>query len=114
MPVTWKKYKSDNECFRSIGFGRSQNISIAKQMALMNAKEKIASDINSSIKGYITKRDSNSKEFIIREIINQQLINIKIINEKEEKRGIKYKYWIAIEISKQVILKAFSTNIFLN
>lgn len=84
---------------------------VAKKKAGTNARAELATLIQSTIKGtidnYVNSTELNNVEQVeerfeglTREVINQQLNNIKVICEKQTKTGQnKYKTYIALEMS---------------
>ncbi len=122
LPLSGKEYQSDKEFYRAKGSGKSPDISTAKKIALNNAKAEVAGLINSTIKAvtdnYVNQRsiadaqDFESKfESLTREVVNQQLTDVKIIGEKLYQKDKTYEYWIAIEVSKKAILEGINNNI---
>jgi len=114
--------QSDKEYFRAKASGKSPDISTAKKIALNNAKSEVAGLINTRIKtvtdNYVNQRslaeaqDFESKfESLTREVVNQQLSDVRIIGEKLFKKDKTYEYWVAIEVSKQAILDGINNNI---
>lgn len=115
LPFSGKEYQSDKDNFRAKQSGKSSDLATAKKIALLNAKTEMASNIQSVIKSvtdqYTNQRAvSNTQEFenkfeeFTREVVNQQLTDIKIIGEQiilDKDKA--YNYWIAIEASKQSI-----------
>jgi hypothetical protein len=122
LPLSGKEYQSDKDFYRAKGSGKSPDISTAKKIALNNAKSEVAGLINSTIKtvtdNYVNQRsvadaqDFESKfESLTREVVNQQLSDVKIIGEKLFQKDKTYEYWVAIEVSKQAILDGINNNI---
>jgi len=122
LPLSGKEYQSDKEYFRAKASGKSPDISTAKKIALNNAKSEVAGLINTRIKtvtdNYVNQRslaeaqDFESKfESLTREVVNQQLSDVRIIGEKLFKKDKTYEYWVAIEVSKQAILDGINNNI---
>jgi hypothetical protein len=108
--------KSTKKYFRAHGIGESQNLTTAKQKALLNAKQTVASIINSTLKSvtdnYVNERtfgkDSEFEakfENMTREVVKQKLTDIEIICQKNTsmKDGT-YKSFYAIQIDKDVIV----------
>lgn len=124
LPFTSKDFKSNKEAFRANQFGKSMDLSTAKKIALMNAKSELAGNIQATIKkvtdNYTNQRTVSDKqdfenkfEELAREVVNQTLTEVKIIGEKvtHESNGGAYNYYIAIEISKDVVLNNFADKI---
>lgn len=122
LPLSGKEYQSDKEYIRTKGSGKSPDISTAKKIALNNAKAEMAGLINTRIKAvtdnYVNQRsiveaqDFGSKfESLTREVVNQQLTDVRIIGEKLFQKDKTYEYWIAIEVPKQSILEGINSQI---
>jgi hypothetical protein len=108
--------KSTKKYFRAHGMGESQNLTTAKQKALLNAKQTVASLINSTLKSvtdnYINERTfGDDSEFeakfenMTREVVKQKLSDIEVICQKNTtmKDGT-YKSFYAIQIDKDAIV----------
>lgn len=126
LPFMEEKYQSDAEYFRSRNNGKSPDLSTAKKIALMNAKNEMAGSIQSLIKAVSDqytnqytvgdKMDFENKfEELSRLVVNQKLNDVRTIGEKvfKESDG-KYTYWIAIEMPKDAMKTAISGNISAN
>ena len=123
LPLSGKQYRTDKEYFRSVQSGKSPDLSTAKKIALNNAKSEIAGLINSKIKtvtdNYTNQRSTanaqdfeNKFETMTREVVNQQLSDIAIKDEKIFKeKDNSYTYYVCIEISKESILNGINNNI---
>lgn len=116
IPLWGKDYESDKKFFRAKQVGESSDLSTAKKIAEQNAKAELAGNIESLIKRvtdqYTNQRSvGKKKEFenkfeeISREVVRQDLRDVKVIGEKlfKKKDGI-YQYWIAVETSKETTL----------
>src|SRR5205823_2291361 len=108
-----KEYSTDKENFRAKGSGNSPDLATSKAIALQNAKSEMAGLIQTTIKKvtdqYSNQRTignaqefSNKFEQLAREVTNQQLTDVKILNEKIFKESNStFTYWVAIEANKQ-------------
>lgn len=118
------EFFSDNEFFRSNGLGESMDQATAKKKALSNARADLASAISTTIKGtvdnYVNSREFNNKEEVeerfeglTREVINQELKGTKTICQKAVKvtSSGNYKYYVALELSGQDLLKAMNARL---
>lgn len=116
IPLSGKQFESDRNFFRAKQVGESSDLSTSKKIAEQNAKAELAGNIESLIKRvtdqYTNQRSvDNKKEFenkfeeISREVVSQELRDVKVIGEKllQKKDGI-YQYWIAVESPKEVTL----------
>lgn len=123
LPFTGKEYQSDKDFFRAKQLGKSPDLATSKKIALQNAKSELASNVQSLIKTvtdqYTNQRTvgtaqdfENKFEELTREVVNQNLADVKIIGEKtfKETDG-SYTYWIAVEMSKTSVLDGINNKI---
>jgi hypothetical protein len=116
VPFSENKYKTDKNFFRAVQSGTSPDMATAKKIALVNAKSELASSIQTTIKvvtdNYTNQRSiANKQDFenkfeeLSRQVTNQMLTNVVIMDEKmlKDENG-KHTSWIAIEMSKDEVL----------
>ena len=116
-------YRSDKNTFRANSIGESSDQVVARKKAMSNVKADLAGLIQTVIKGttdnYVNSREFNNVEEVeerfetlSREVINQQLNNIKVICEKQTatKEG-RYKTYIAIEMSVDALEEALNNKL---
>ncbi|RUT73515.1 LPP20 family lipoprotein [Ancylomarina longa] len=108
---TGPDYQSDKNHFRASAIGESLDQMVSKKKAGTNARAELATLIQSTVQGtidnYVNSTELNNVEQVeerfeglTREVINQQLNNIKVICEKQTRTGQnKYKTYIAIEMN---------------
>ena len=115
--------RSDKNFFRADAQATSQDMSLSREKALTASKQRVAGLINTKIKS-VTDRYVNETEVgtnsdfeqkfenLTREVVNQTLVDISIVCEKnfQEATG-KYTTYIAIEISKDVMLNGIDKGI---
>lgn len=123
IPFSDSKYQTDKSNFRAVQSGTSPDMSTAKKIALVNAKSELAGNIHTLVKtvtdNYTNQRTfSNKQEFenkfeeLSRQTTNQLLTNVIPIDEKMLKNSDgKYTCWIAVEMSKDEILKNLTDQI---
>lgn len=123
VPFSSKEYQTDKEHFRAKASGNSPDMTTAKKIALQNAKSEMAGLINTTIKKVteqytIQRQVSNTQEFsnkfeeMAREVTNQQLVDVRIMDEKLFKEtNNTYTYWVAIEANKQTVLNGIDRGI---
>lgn len=122
IPFMETQYQSNDEYFRAKQVGESSNLSMAKKIALQNAKTEMAGNIESVVKAviesYSNQRDiadmseyESKMEEMSRNVINQKLTDVRIIGEKALQNNGKYSYWIVIESSKEAILNGLESGI---
>lgn len=117
VPFTESKYKTDKDFFRAKQVGKSMDLAAAKKVALMNAKTELATTIKSTMKAVTDQYTNimnvgdkeeyeNKFEQLARDVVNETLVDIRIMDEKifKETDG-RYSYWVAIESSKESILE---------
>ena len=123
VPLSEEKYKTDKNYFRAVGIGKSPDLSTAKKIALQNAKTELSGNVQSTMKAvienYTNQRTVGSEmnfeskfEEISRSVISETLNDVKIIGDEvfKETDG-KYTYYIAIEMSKEPVVKKVSDRI---
>jgi predicted NAD-dependent protein-ADP-ribosyltransferase YbiA (DUF1768 family) len=116
VPLSGKEYRTAKDYFRASQSGKSPDLATAKKIALENAKTELAGNIQSIVKAVIENYTNqrtvadrqefeNKFEEYAREVVRQQLNDIKIIGEKvfKEKDG-KYTYYVAVEMSKEPVI----------
>jgi len=123
VPFSSKEYRSDEDAFRAKQMGKSPDMATAKKIAFQNARAEMAANINAVVKRvtdqFTNQRTvGNAQEFenkfeeLSREVVNQEMSNVKEIGEKifKEPDG-SYSYWIAIEASKKEVFDKIDSKI---
>jgi len=123
MYCSGEDYRTDKKHFRANAVGESGDQMVARKKAMSNAKAALAGQIETIIKGttdnYVNSREFNNTEEVVerfeslnREVINQQLNNIKTICQKHTrtKEG-KYKTYLAIEMSVDALEEAMKNRL---
>ncbi|MFW5781258.1 MAG: hypothetical protein ACOCXD_01685 [Bacteroidota bacterium] len=123
MPCYGRKYQSDKRYFRANQISTSSDISYSKEKALLAAKRKLTSLINSQMKSvtsrYANERDVSDKhefeqkmENETREVINQKLHDVAIICEKTHVvKGDLYRTFMGVEIPKEDFFNSLNQGI---
>lgn len=123
VPFSSKEFQSDKDNFRAKSSGNSPDMATAKKIALQNAKSEMAGLISTTIKRvteqYTNQRQiSNTQEFsnkfeeMAREVTNQQLSDVRVLEEKILKEtNNTFTYWVAIEANKKVVLEGVDRGI---
>ncbi|MFP4621620.1 MAG: hypothetical protein ACLFM7_09930 [Bacteroidales bacterium] len=114
-----EEYRTDKNAFRANALGESNDQMVARKKAMSNAKAALAGQIETIIKG-TTDNYVNSREFdnveeveerfetLNREVIKQQLNNVKTICQKHTRTNNgKYKTYLAIEMDVDALEEAF-------
>lgn len=117
------EYRSDKNTFRANATGESTDMEIARKKASSNTKAALAAQIETTIKGvtdnYVNSREFNNVEEVEerfealnREVVNQQLNNVKTICEKitKTKEGT-YKCYMAIEMGVDALEEALNNKL---
>jgi len=118
-----KEGVSDEDNYRADASATSANMQASREKALLAAKQRLASLINSKIKS-VTDRYMNETEVadrsnfeqkfenLTREVVNQTLVDVKVTCEKTGTiDGGKYQTFIALEASKTAIRDGISNNL---
>ncbi|MGE0089500.1 MAG: hypothetical protein AB7S50_08520 [Bacteroidales bacterium] len=117
------EYRTDKNTFRANATGESTDMEIARKKASSNTKAALAAQIETTIKGvtdnYVNSREFNNVEEVEerfealnREVVNQQLNNVKTICEKitKTKEGT-YKCYMAIEMGVDALEEALNNKL---
>jgi len=116
-------YRTDKKNFRANAVGESGDQMVARKKAMSNAKAALAGQIETVIKGvtdnYVNSREFNNTEEVEerfeslnREVINQQLNNVKTICQKHTRtKSGKYKTYLAIEMSVDALEEAMKNRL---
>ncbi|MGM0375836.1 MAG: hypothetical protein ACQEQ0_03600 [Bacteroidota bacterium] len=120
IPCSGSDYATDEEYFRANESGESPRMSMAKRQAILNAKATLAGNIESQIKTvsqqYTNQRSFESEqskvefeeqfEEMTRNVVDQQLNDVKIICEKalQGKDNGDYQYFVAVEMPKEALM----------
>jgi hypothetical protein len=115
--------RSDKNNFRSSSMSTSSDLQLSKEKALLLAKQRLVTLINSNTKS-VTDRYVNEREFtdasefeqkfenLTREVADETLNNIVVICEKSSVLDNKqYRSFIAIEVSKEDIMNGFQRKV---
>jgi len=121
------EFKSDRKTFRVYSFGESMDMNVAKKKAMSNAKTDLAGMISTTMKvvgdNYVKSMEVNNVEEVLerfeenaRTVIDQELSGVLVVCDRLMKveKTDKFKYYIAIELDGDKIVKnyykALSTN----
>ena len=115
--------RSDKKFFRASSMATSSDLQLAKEKALLAAKQRLVTLINSNTKS-VTDRYVNEREFgdasefeskfenLTREVADENLTNIVVTCEKASVLDDKkYRAFIAIEVSKEDILNGINSKL---
>jgi hypothetical protein len=113
------EFRSDRNTFRAFSSGESLDQAVAKKKALSNVRAELAGMISSTMKvvgdNYVKSSEVNNVEEVLerfeenaRTVINQQLSGTIVVCDRltQTNEG-RYKYYIAIELSGDNIVKDY-------
>jgi hypothetical protein len=117
-PFTGNKYETNGTWFRGVGSGESMNLETSKDKALLAAKQRLASSIQTQIKTvseeYKGERQADAAigdfndrfQSLTREVMNQVLVEVQTIDEKTyQKKDRNYITYVALEARKKTVYK---------
>ena len=117
VPFTGREFRSDANFFRATQNGLSPDLSTARRIAMLNAKNELASAIETTMKAvsvnYTNQRTmSYQQEFAnrfeeeVRAVVNQTLNDVAIIGERtfREFDG-RFMVYVALEMNREVLLQ---------
>jgi hypothetical protein len=123
VPFMDSKYKSDKDNLRAKQSGTSPDLATAKKIAMQNAKSELAGNIQSLVKR-VTDQFTNQRtvgsnqefenkfEELSREVVDQTLSDIKVMDEKIfQEQDKSFTYWLVIEISKETMFNKIQSKI---
>ena len=114
---------SDKTYFRASSSGQSKDLATSREKALLMTKQRLASLISSTLKSvterYVNEMDaadatefSQTFENMTRDVVKQQLVDIRVICEKTGKKDNgSYETFIAIEVEKDAIYNGIDKGI---
>ncbi|MCU0421599.1 MAG: hypothetical protein MUC81_02220 [Bacteroidia bacterium] len=118
-PFKGNKYESNNRWWRAVASGESTNLQTSRDKAMLSAKQRLASSVQTQIKSlsenYVGERqvgenlgDFNERfQQLTREVLNQIIVDIRLIDEKtfKSEKSNQYTTWLAIEAKKSTTYK---------
>jgi hypothetical protein len=117
LPCTGPEYFSTKEAFKATAIGESMDQMTARKKAMANAKQELATNINSMVNivgdNYIKSTEFNNTEEVLerfetlgRTVVSQKLSGIVQICETTTKSKTtgNYKYYIAIELGSEDVM----------
>ena len=120
LTVPCSEFKSDRKTFRVYSFGESLDQNVAKKKALSNARAELAGMINSTMKvvadNYVKSTEVNNVEEVLerfesnaRTVIDERISGTVTVCDKlvQETSTGRYKYYIAIELDGEKIVKDY-------
>lgn len=113
IPLSGAEYQSDNEYYRAVQTGESINMSMAKKVALQNARQELAAAIKADLSQVIENYAKNQTvgtandyqdqyQELAYTVIEQQLVGASVAGEKMYKKADgKYQYNVCLQLSKE-------------
>jgi hypothetical protein len=118
-PFNSSKYRTDKQHFRAVGIGKSDDLSTAREMAMVNARSQIVQQVKTLTKNvteaYRVQDNEHSDVLfnkLTRDISAEILTNIKEIDNRvfQDIKTNKYQYWVALEVKKDDIVNYIVNN----
>lgn len=115
LPMSGAEYRSNADYWRSVQVGTSPNMAMAKKVAMQNARQELASTMESEVKSMMESYgrnvdiDQQSKyesiyEELTRTVVNQKLVGVEVIDEKIfQKENGSYEYYVCMQVSKHAV-----------
>ena len=123
VPFSSAAYRTDGSNFRAVNMGTSVDYSMARRIALQNARTELAAGIAATVKAvtaqYADQRQvADRQEFQTRleeesrTVVNQMLTDVRVIGDEtfREPDG-RMTVWVAIEMPKDALVQAMSNSI---
>ena len=113
QPLSGKEYRSNSEYWRSVQFGKSDDMSMARKVAMQSARQELAAsivaDVNSIMEIYGQNHSEKAKsmyEELGTTTVKQSLRDVEVVGEKcfLYEDGT-YQYHICLQISKLQVMK---------
>ncbi len=117
-PFSGSKYESNGRWFRGTGSGESMNLETSKDKAMLSAKQRLASGVQTQIKTvseeYKGERQADNAigdfndrfQSLTREVMSQILIEVQTIDSKTfQKSDRTYVSYVALEARKKTLYK---------
>jgi hypothetical protein len=117
-PFNGSKYEGNKRWFRATGSGESMNLETSKDKALLTAKQRLASSVQTTIKtvseDYKGERQADNTigdfndrfQAITREVMSQVLVEVQTIDEKTyQNKSKNYVTYVALEARKKTVYK---------
>jgi hypothetical protein len=115
-PFKGGKYEGNNRWFRATASGESMNLETSKDKAMLTAKQRLASSVQTTIKtvseDYKGERQADNAigdfndrfQAITREVMSQILVEVQMIDEKTYTNKAKnYVTYVALEARKKTV-----------
>jgi len=117
-PFNGSSYQSNKRWFRATASGESTNMETSKDKAMLIAKQRLASSIQTTLKSvgesYTSERSADTQigdfegrfQNLTREVLNQVLVDVGVIGEKVyQNKSNNFVTFIALEARKRQVYK---------
>lgn len=115
IPLGGPEYQSNAEYWRAVQTGTSKDMSMAKKVALQNARQELAATVQHAMKAVIENYGQNASmgpnnenetlyQEMARTVINQQMNGVELVGEKLfrlEDGG--YRYHVCLQMSREAL-----------
>ena len=112
-PLSGKEHRSNNEYWRAVQSGKSDDMSMARKVAMQNTRQELAASIETEVKALMENYGQNHSgkaksmyEELGTTAVKQTLRNVEVADEKcfQNEDGT-YEYYICLQISKLQVEK---------
>lgn len=115
IPLSGAEYRSDKKYWRAVQMGTSSDVSMAKKVAMQNARQDLAATVESQMKAVIENYGQNAAagsknqnealyQELTRTVINRTLVGVELVEEKLFKtENGDYRYHVCLQISKDAM-----------
>lgn len=112
-PMSGKEYRSNSEYWRAVNVGKSDDMTMAKKIAMQTTRQELAASVESEIKSFIkdySQNKSGKAQAMYQDqtttTVKQTLRNIEVVDEKyfQNEDGT-YECYVCLEVSKVQVAK---------
>ncbi len=119
VPMSGPEYRGNNEYWRAVNSGRSDEMAMAKKVAMSNARQELAASVEAEVKSFMENYAQNvggKAKSIYEELtgvtVKQQLRNIEVLDEKYyQNEDGSYDCYVCLQISKVQVEKELENQI---
>ena len=113
IPLGGPEYQSDAEYWRAVQTGTSKDMSMAKKVAMQNARQDLAATVQHEVKAVIENYGQNAAvgaknenealyQEMARTVINQQMNGVELVGEKLFRlEDGSYRYHVCLQMSRE-------------
>lgn len=117
IPLSGPEYASNSEYWRAVQSGTSTDVSMAKKVAIQNARQELAASVQHELKAVIENYGQNATvgnntenealyEELARTVVSQQMNGVEIIGEKLYRQADgRYRSHICLQMSKTAVVE---------